>query len=437
MKKAYVLGYGISGQAAADFLCFKGFHVTVIDKDPNIEKIIKDQKSKTKQLCFVLDNEKTYQNPGFQNVKFLIVSPGVHIEHPLILKAKDLHIEVLGEVELALRFLKNPAVAITGTNGKTTTTSLIEFVLNFAGKKALAVGNIGKSISSLLVEQTKNLFSRKINAKLEEKILVVELSSFQLELMETKAFQGGAVLNISPDHLNRHKTLENYAKIKLKLQDLIKKEGLFFVSDQIAADWSAFLKAGFYIYDYNEKPFAEFAKLQRPNLLAAFQMVKLFGVDLATFKKALANFKNPEHRIERVKEILGVTFYNDSKATNIYSVIYAINNLEGSIILIAGGQDKGLSFAEWNEPFQGKVKKVLAIGSCQSKLKQELQPEYQVEEVEDLKTAVEKAYSLAKPKDIVLLSPGCASFDQFKNYQHRGQEFKKFVDQLENKEKKG
>ncbi len=452
MKTALVLGYGVSGKAAAEYLCFKGYRVIVVDK----KKQTNTNESKTKNkvennnLSFVLDDQKTLNEKlDFKNkttnISLLVVSPGIAPDHPLILKAQKQRIEIIGEAELALRFLKNPAIAVTGTNGKTTVTSLITFVLNYAGKKARAVGNIGKSLSSVLLAQDLKKTVNKI--KTEEtkqnnnnEILVVELSSFQLEQMRKKAFMAGVVLNITPDHLNRHKTLENYARAKCSLQSLIKKEGKFFVSNEVAETWKDFLKSGFYLYDFNESNFLKdsyLSNLEKENLMGAFSLLKTFGIDLQTFKAALKQFKRPEHRIEYVAKIRGVTFYNDSKATNIYSVIYAINSLGGSIILIAGGKDKGLSFSQWNAAFKGKVKKVLAIGECQEKIAQQLKSQYGVEKIKNLKSAVLRAYGLAKEKDIVLLSPGCSSFDQFQNYEHRGQEFKKFVDQIEKKEKKG
>lgn len=456
MKTALVLGYGVSGKAAAEYLLFKGYKVIVVDQNKSCFGKTQVEKG---NLSFVLDDQKTLnERLDFKKIKvhFLVISPGIAQEHPLILKAQKRNIEVIGEAELALRFLKNPAIAVTGTNGKTTVTSLIAFVLNYAGKKALAVGNIGKSLSSFLLEKELEQSLKKtadqqnqsnktnqittvkeIAATKDSEILVVELSSFQLELMYKKAFSAGLILNITPDHLDRHKTLTNYARAKCRLNQLMKQEGRFFVSCEVALKWKGFLKGEFYLFDANEQLFSTYSKIERENLLGAFSVLKNFGLDLETFKAALKEFKRPEHRIEYVTKIKGVTFYNDSKATNIYSVIYAINSLGGSIILIAGGEDKGLSFAKWNAAFQGKVKKVLAIGRCQELLDGQLGCQYEVEKMKDLKSAVLRSYELAKAKDIVLFSPGCSSFDQFQNYEHRGREFKKFVDQIEKKEKKG
>ncbi|MFA5250716.1 MAG: UDP-N-acetylmuramoyl-L-alanine--D-glutamate ligase [Parachlamydiales bacterium] len=414
MRKALVIGYKISGRDAAEYLLSRGYRVAAFDQNP---LVFQDQKPREGEV-FVTEMDQL----PWSEIALAVVSPGVGGGHPVILEAKKRKIEVIGEVELALRFLSNPTVAVTGTNGKTTVTSLIAFVLNRVGKKALAVGNIGKSLTSCLLEK-------------KEEILVVELSSFQLEGLQKRAFGAGVVLNITPDHLNRHKTEENYARAKLSLGRRIKAGGKFFVSKTVAEKFRHLLPENFHIYDYDEKPFLEYGPMERQNLLGAWRLLEGLGVSLEEFKAALQEFKRPQHRMEYVAKIGGVAFYNDSKATNIYSVIYAVGALKGPIILIAGGEDKGLDFSEWNQAFQGKVKKVLAIGKCQEKIQRELDAVFGVELLGNLEAALKRALVLAKEEENVLLSPGCASFDQFQNYEHRGEEFKKMVDRLAKGEK--
>ncbi len=454
-KRALVLGYGVSGKDAAEYLTdFLNYQVIVVDKKVQISQEIKleNQKkclNKQKKLQFV--SEKDLFKIDLKKISLVIVSPGISTEHKLILEAKRQNIKVLAEAEFALQFLKNPRIAITGTNGKTTVCALLCFVLNYAKKNAVCLGNIGQSVSSFLLKNSKLQMDLEKNktvkpenqknkikaqspekALVEQPILIVELSSFQIEMMQKKYFSAGLVLNITPDHLDRHKTMENYARIKCCLQKLIRSEGKFFVSQEVAEKWEKFLQAGFYLYDFQDCDFGK-QIVDKNSLTAAFTILKLFGINLKTFKKILKIFEKPEHRMEKIAQKNGVAFYNDSKATNIYSVIYAINNLKGPLILIAGGQDKGFSFDVWNQAFDKKVKKILAIGRCQRKIASQLDRKYQVEQVRDLQIAVEKAYQLARQKKIktVLLSPGCASFDQFKNYQQRGEMFKKFVAQID------
>lgn len=423
--KAIVLGFGKSGKTAAELLLMKGYDVSVIDRDA---KTFENCSFKTKKLSFFLENDfidlSVKDKTGmfdYTFIEFLVLSSGINGEHKVCAIAKENNIPVISEADLAFRYLKNKAVAVTGTNGKTTTTMLVEFILCQNNIKAVSLGNIGTSLSSYVLDQMKK------KAEDQDEILVVELSSFQIENMKGKYFAAAAVINITPDHLIWHGSYENYIRAKLKVKDcLIKSKNNFFISKQIKEEFSSFIKGEFEVFDEKD-PFFEVEDMKGDeNICAAYALCKKFGIDKKAFVDSYRKFQKPIHRIELVAEVNNVIFYNDSKSTNIYSTIYAIKNLKGPIILIAGGEEKKLDFHPWIEVFKGKVKYIYLIGRCAKRIKEELNM-FDSEIVFTLDKAVEQAYKMAKKGDKVLLSPGCSSYDQFRNFEHRGEEFKCLV----------
>jgi UDP-N-acetylmuramoylalanine--D-glutamate ligase len=421
--KTLVIGLGKSGRAAYDLLLKEGH--TVVGTDDNSDLLNK----------LALEGIKVDAHPQVEAFDLIVLSPGVPPTNPLYIKAVELGKEITGEAELALSRLHQPCIAITGTNGKTTVTLLTEHILKASGLKARALGNVGTPLTSYQGEP--------------QEIMVVELSSFQLELMKAPVVDIGIILNITPDHLDRYTTMEEYAKAKCRLQDIMKSPGSFWVHQTVVNDFKPLLKSNYQTYgtDRQCRSWTDKAALksgekietilpiryrslgnhESENVLAAWILCKKFGVNSAAFLAGLETFKKPAHRIEFVATLEGVDYFNDSKGTNIDATIKAVEAMTKDVVLIAGGVDKGFSYAPWKKSFSGKVKQVFAIGQAAAKIAQELRPEFEVEIVATLQEAVECARSKAKSGETVLLSPGCSSYDMFKDYVQRGDEFKKFV----------
>ncbi|MDE3055389.1 MAG: UDP-N-acetylmuramoyl-L-alanine--D-glutamate ligase [Verrucomicrobiota bacterium] len=382
MKRVIILGAGKSGQGASLLLQKQNYEVLLADRTKGS---LRDDPSLS-----------------LEGVSLLLLSPGVSVAHPLVEKAKTLGIRVTGEIEwglLSLPCQQQKKIAITGTNGKTTTVLLLEHLLRSAGRKARALGNVGASLCEYALSPDP------------EEILIVEVSSFQLEtLAPLPWFDAALILNITPNHLDRHTSMQEYADCKLKLQHCLKKEGTFFVSRQVQETFS----------------------LSHPLQLittenAAISLALHLGVDSQSIQKALPSFCKPPHRMEWVAEIDQVTYYNDSKASNVDAVIHALSLVSGPVILLAGGVDKGSSYQPWIAAFAHKVKALLLFGAAAGKMERELAGAFSLVRVETLAEAVEEARRLAKSGDQVLLSPGCSSFDQFANYEERGQIFRNLV----------
>lgn len=391
--KTLVLGLGKSGMASVEYLKLLGDEVVGYD------------------------DKRGTPFPDMKEFDRLVVSPGISPLHPLYAEAVRRGVEVIGEVELALREIDQPCVAVTGTNGKTTVTLLVEHVLKSAGKEAKAVGNVGIPLTSYV--------------KKKEEILVLELSSFQLETLKTKKIDFGTILNITPDHLERYGSMEEYAKAKCRLQELANN---LWVSERVVEEFGGLLKPGYKVCQGEVETIGGSGYVQGEhdveNLLAAWALCKEFGIERDVFAKSLKTFMRPSHRIEFVAEVRGVFYVDDSKGTNVDATIAAVQAMKRPVVLIAGGVDKGSSYAVWKKPFGGKVKHVVAIGEAAPKIKEELSPEFCVEMSSDLGQAVLRATKMAEHGDVVLLSPGCSSYDMFKNYADRGNKFKEEVRKL-------
>lgn len=399
MQKAIVFGLGISGQAAAEFLLAKKFFVLAIDRSATTLR----ENSKVAALLekgLALVSEEDFLE--FSPFAFLVLSPGIPLIHPLVQKAIASGIEVIGEIEFALRQLHNPCIGITGTNGKTTTTLLITHVLNSAGLKARALGNVGNSLSSYLQNP------------LSQEILVLELSSFQLESLFFPSLKAAVILNIEPDHLDRYASFEDYRVAKLRIEKALLPGGKFFVSRSLLP------------FVPSAETYEEDSSLSQ-NEQAAFKISQLFNIAPSQFYSALKTFQRPPHRIEWVAEKNGCVYYNDSKATNVDSVMHAVRSLKGPLILLIGGKDKGASYEPWLACFREKVKMLIAFGEAAFKMESELAPFFPFVRVANLEQAFSCALKHAESGASILLSPGCSSYDQFRNYEHRGEEFKRLV----------
>ncbi|MFA6501974.1 MAG: Mur ligase family protein, partial [Parachlamydiales bacterium] len=342
----------------------------------------------------------------FSDIEKIIVSPGISPNHEIISEAIKRNIEVIGEIELGVLYLKNRCIGITGTNGKTTLTKLLAHIFNNNNKVAYALGNVGTPLTSYI-----DKFGR-------DDIIVLELSSFQLETMKTKFLDAAVIINITPDHLDRYPSFKEYGIAKLNIINCLKDDKKLYTTKKIIKN---------YLSDNNKN---EIKQVTEESENIAIKICLDFGIQKKDILNSIKTFQKDKHRIEFVREIKGISFYNDSKATNVHSVIFAVKKFKKPIILIAGGVDKGFTYKVWKRSFKNKVKTVLAIGQSREKIKNELKG-FDVLLCDSLKSAIDKAYALAQRNDNILFSPGCSSFDMFKNYEHRGDEFKKIVNGIE------
>lgn len=434
MKNVIILGMGKSGQAAYVFLEKKGYPVVGVDAD--------------EQTVHKLSKEG-WRVSSFENLDHydtVVVSPGIPPSDKLYAEARLKKKKIIGEAELAFQQAEQTCVAITGTNGKTTVTLLVAHLLNASGKKARALGNVGEPLTTYFLNPNP------------EEIIVAELSSYQLETMETKVFNAAVVLNITPDHLDRYVSMEEYALAKCRLERCMKVEESLYVNTQILKEYGSMLKSNYRTfgsqsgaYLWTDKSlvkvldkveyslphtYRELGMHESENVLAAWAICRELGVDKESFLAGLGTFQKPAHRIEFVKDIEGVLYYDDSKGTNIDATMKAVQSMPGPVILIAGGVDKGASYRPWKDVFGQKVKRILALGQAAEKISSELQNDFPVMIVPTLDDAVELASIEAKKGECVLLSPGCSSFDMFRDYAHRGEEFKRCVHDLIERRKK-
>lgn len=438
-RNVLIIGLGISGRAAARYLLRRGATVSGSDQNLNLLETSEEIRD-LRRLGLNVQCEHRWQSDDMLAFDLVVVSPGVPSTNRLYTFAKDRSIEIIGEVELACREMKHRCLAVTGSNGKTTTTLMIEHVLNHSGIGARAVGNVGIPLTDV-VDAPES----------KDNILVLELSSWQLETLSSRVIDAGAILNITPNHLDRHGSMEAYAKAKFHLRDLLKPNGKLYVGSECCKAFYhtgakekiftfGFERGADLFCDQKQVTMHENVAFMLPsqyrgkhsidleNMMAAYALCQEAGVnDGAQFIAAMSSFKKPPHRLEFIGRYKGVSYYNDSKATSLDAVAKAVYSLDGAIYLIAGGVHKGASYSPWCEVFQGKVKQVYAIGEAAELIHRDIGVQFPVEVMPGLDAAVKKAMELACAGEIVLLSPGCASYDMFKNYMHRGDEFKRIV----------
>jgi UDP-N-acetylmuramoylalanine--D-glutamate ligase len=391
---------------------------------------------------------------------FLIISPGVPSNVPFILTAKRLGIPVYSELELASQHIKNPIIAITGTNGKTTTTTLINYILNHSGINAVAAGNIGVPLSEIA---TKLLNKDKSITK--DTIIVLEVSSYQLEFIEKFKPSVAIILNITPDHLKYHKTIAHYIDVKLKIarnQDVndililnADDENINFnnveefkkknnIKSKIYQFSLSTVNRGIYIADGKVINSIQQAKEEimttkeikipgvhnQYNSMAAAIVAKVWQLSNENIRDSLNKFNGVEHRLEFVRTINGVDYINDSKATNVNATWYALNSYERPLIWIAGGRGDNNDYSMLDEAVSKNVRKIITFGEEKETIYIRYSEMVCCTKVENIHSAINTAYSTAKQNDIVLFSPACKSFDQFINFEQRGECFKQAVHQL-------
>ena len=443
-KRVLVVGLGRSGVASAFFLQEHGAKVTVSDT--------KSEAQLQSEVAALLDRGVSIEagrhgERTFRDQDLIVVSPGVPSDQPQLQHARTLGIPVIGEVELAFRFLQGKVLAITGSNGKTTTTSLVGEILSKAGRKTLVGGNIGTPVISLAGKTTP------------DSLVVLEISSFQLETIEQFCPWIAAILNITPDHLDRHHTFEAYVAAKARtfenqrpsdfgilnaddpacvgLKDKV-KGSLFWFRRKHAVENGAFLSGDQVLFrrDGRDEPILSRNDIQLKgshnleNVLAAVTITTLAGCSPEQIRKAVTEFSAVEHRLELVTSINGVTFYNDSKATNVDATVKALESFSGNIHIILGGKDKGSDYTVLAPLLRERVKRAYLIGAAAQKIASQIQGAAPLLHSGTLDRAVRQAFEAATPGDVVVLAPACASFDQFENYEQRGRVFKELVHSL-------
>jgi len=460
-KKVLVVGLAASGVAASRVLLSR--EAMVIGNDAKPEADIRDAASELRKLGAML-SLGGHPESLFVNADLIVVSPGVPADLPVLASARAAGIEVISEPELAGRFLRGRMIGVTGSNGKTTVTTLIGELMRAAGAEVIVGGNIGTPLTGLIEKSTDSSWT------------VAELSSFQLEMIDSLRVHVAIVTNITPDHLDRHGTFENYMRAKHRIF-LNQGEGDWAVlngHDQGVADMAEHLGiASQRVYFSSKGPetmtgqaadvyvddgciqttmlkdyrgamkVIRLAEIPLPGMhnvenvmtaLAATLCAAGTGADgLPALCEAIKQFKGVEHRIEFVAEIDGIKFYNDSKATNVDSTMKALEAFERNIIVILGGKDKDSDYTVLAPLIRERVKQVILIGAASDKIAAQLAGASEMSRARSMQEAVLKAVEVAAAGDIVLLAPACASFDMFDNYEHRGRVFKEAVYKLASK----
>lgn len=446
-KKVLLIGLAKTGISTIKHLNRLGAKVVVNDiKDKEKLKDILDELSDLNNVEYILG----YHPENVDDIDMTVVSPGVPLDLPFILKLKAKNIEIIGEVELAYRLSRNPIfIGITGTNGKTTTTSLVGEIFKKASKDTYIVGNIGNPVIDT------------VDVANENSVLVTELSSFQLESVDKFKPHISAILNFTEDHLNRHHTMKAYMEAKARifenqdsndfcilnyddeevrsLSDNVKAKKIFF-SRKKCLEYGIYLdekkniiiNLGEKITLLNKDELSLPGNHNLENCMAAAAIAYVSNIDIDVIRKVLKTFAGVEHRQEFVRNLNGIMFVNDSKATNPDSSIKAIQSYNRPIVLIAGGMDKQSSFDEFLDIAKENVYALVLLGETAQKIKECAQNKGfdNITVVKDMKEAVDASYQIAKDGDVVLLSPACASWDMYKSFEVRGIDFKDNVNNL-------
>ena len=443
-KRVLVVGLARTGAATALFCSARGAQVTATDT--RAESELGDAVVSLRAAGVSLELGG-HREDSFLEQDLIIPSPGVPADAPVLQAARAKGVTIWSEIELADRFLSGRLIGITGSNGKTTTTALIEHILLNAGFPTILAGNIGTPLISR-VEQSS-----------DKTVTVAELSSFQLELIASFRPNISVFLNLTPDHLDRHHTFEEYGAAKARIfENQTETDAAVLNADDAAT--AAFAPARPQVHWFSRKqrvaqgafvredkivfrrdgqeedvlkvpeiPLAGAHNLE--NVLAAVAAARLAGADPVAIAKGVRSFAGVEHRLEFVAEFGGVRYYNDSKATNVDATLKALDAFPGRILIILGGKDKGSDYTVLRMPLREKAILALLIGAAAEKIEKQIAGSVAIERAGTLERAVEIASHAARPGDIVILAPACASFDQFQNYEHRGRVFKSLVRQLE------
>jgi UDP-N-acetylmuramoylalanine--D-glutamate ligase len=434
--RALVVGMKKSGVASVSLLVRQGAQVTATDLKPREELEGAGQFLARLGVPFVRQTPEV-----FRGRDLIVLSPDVPADLPPLEEASSQGAKVIGEVELAAPFLKGRTIGITGSNGKTTTTSLIGHLLKEAGLAVQVGGNIGTPVTAMVDSSRADGWN------------VLELSSFQLETIERFRADIGLALNVTQNHLDRHHTFERYAAAKGRLFENMRAEDLAVLNaeDPVCRHYAEHTKAqvewfgsngngaaslcngrlmlhGQFLMNASEIPIRGRHNVE--NVLAAALAAAGAGLRHETIAAGVHTFRAVEHRLEFVRRVNGIDFYNDSKATSVDATLKAVNAFSGNLWVILGGKDKGLDYAGLREPLAAKAKAALLIGAAAPKIEGQLSGAVRIVDAKTMDEAVALAFREAQPGDTVLLAPACASFDQFRSFEHRGEVFKHLVNEL-------
>lgn len=442
-KKIVVVGTGISGIGAVRLLSHTKARIVLYDGNASLgEKAVRAKLPQGADAEIIIGDMPEHT---VKSADLLVISPGVPVDSPIVMQFKAEGVPVWGEIELAYSFEKGTVFAITGTNGKTTTTALVGEIMKRHNPKTFVVGNIGIPYTAKVPETTGDSFT------------VAEISSFQLETIHDFKPFGAAILNITPDHLDRHYTMENYISVKesitrnqhgdgfcvLNYDDPVLRDfgntidNAVYFSSKAKPDYGVYLDGTMikYTADQTDSDIIDVSELlifgrhNYENVMAATAMTIAAGVPADTIRNALREFKGVEHRIEFVRELDGVVYYNDSKGTNPDSSIKAVEAMSRPTIIIAGGYDKHSAFDDFIDSFNGKVKLMVLIGETAPLIEETARKHgfCNIIRTDTLENAVKICHDDAADGDAVLLSPACASWDMFTNFEQRGELFKEYV----------
>ncbi len=437
--KVLVVGLERSGLASLELLKARGAELKATDARPLSE--LPKAAEVLRRLGVPFEPQRT---ETFEGCDRIVLSPGVPADLPPLEAARRRDVDVIGEVELAGMYLQGKIIGITGSNGKTTTTAMVGHILRESGIPAQVGGNIGTAVTAIVDSSRPDQWN------------VLELSSFQLETIRTFRADIGVCLNVTPDHLDRHHTLENYAAAKGRLFETQQPDdyAVLNADDAHCVAYSAISRGkpvwfsstraitpgvwldngslwfdGDFLMAAGEIPIRGRHNVE--NTMAAAAAARLAGAELAAIAQAVRSFRAVEHRLEFVRRARGVDFYNDSKATNVDATLKALEAFEGGLWVILGGKDKDSDYSVLSDALRKKARAVLLIGTAAPKIAGQLKDGVPLIDSGTLDAAIREAYARASPGDTVLLAPACASFDQFENYEDRGRFFKQIVEELE------
>ena len=443
-KKVLVFGSGISGEAAAGLLAERGAQVVLYDGNEKLDRAaVAGRVPAGTQIVL-----GEFPEALLDGLDLVVMSPGVPTDLPVVVRMREKSIPVWGEIELAYACAKGDVLAITGTNGKTTTTTLLGEIMREAADSVFIVGNIGTPYTGIASDTR------------EDSVTVAEVSSFQLETVHSFRPKVSAILNITPDHLNRHHTMEAYIAAKERIAENQTEDDYCVLNyeDEVLREFGRDIRPQVLYFSSRRKlkrgvwmdgdrivcgigeetVICTTGELQilgvhnYENVMAAVAMAGAYGVPADVIRRVVTSFKGVEHRIEFVAEKNGVAFYNDSKGTNPDAAIRGIRAMNRPTVLIGGGYDKDSAYDEWIRAFDGRVKKLVLIGATREKIAETARKLGFTDIVmaDSFEEAFEKCTEYAEPGDAVLLSPACASWGMFKNYEERGDKFKELVEQL-------
>jgi UDP-N-acetylmuramoylalanine--D-glutamate ligase len=449
-KRVLVVGLARTGLVTSLFSAGYGAAVTATDERPESELAETAVKLRAAGVKLELGG---HLKASFEEQDLIVVSPGVSADLPALKVARALGTPIWSEIELAWRFLRGKLIAITGSNGKTTTTALVAHILKTSNIPTLVGGNIGTPLLALVENST------------DQTVTSAEISSFQLEAIESFRPEIGVLLNLTPDHLDRHGSFDEYARAKMRMFEnqlerdfavlnaddpevtrrMPAKPHIYWFSRQKRVATGTFLRDNEIVFrnDGSEAVLARRDQVQlrgehnMENVLAASTAAYLAGAIPAAIASGVQSFRGVEHRLEFVAEISGVKFYNDSKATNVDAAAKAIQAFPGPLIVIMGGKDKGSPYTPLRDLLHERARVVLLIGEAAEKIAADLQGAVEIHHLGTLERALQAIVENAEPGDTVLLAPACSSFDQFENYEHRGRTFKELVSQRESQSAAG